>query len=154
MIDGFVLLIPLVLLPILVLFVFVGCVLDRSGNRSAPIRFSYVGDFSDVQRIEVTFTFTPTEQEGSQFADAAGTLDIKGDQVQPNGATDLPDGTVSFSDEGTVTCSCTVTKKPPQPGDPAEQFTTDSLGKDKDEDADPPPFTLVRDGAAFTFHLE
>jgi hypothetical protein len=152
MIDWFVLLIPLVLLPILVLFVFVGCPLDRSGNRSAPIRFSYVGDYSDVQSIEATFTFTPSKTEGSEFPHSVGVIPLTGDQVKPGGDTDLPDGTLFLPDIGTLKCSCTITKKLSQPGE--QPIKEDSPDKDKDEDEDPPSFTLVRDGAAFAFHVE
>src|SRR2546425_3530266 len=72
MIDGFIWLAPLVLLPIVLLFGFVGCALQTQGiQEGLPLALHYpAGLKTKAQSLEVTFTYTVQPAlEGKPFDD-------------------------------------------------------------------------------------
>ncbi len=152
MIDWYVLLVALILLPILLLFGFVGCVLNREGAQGSPITFTYQPGLDvDVQSIVVTFAVAVSSEDngGSQFPVTSGPFTRSSGTILPAGET-ITDGSAGLDEVGTVTCTCTVTMKPPEPGpfeepQPGTVFPL-SLPKNKVEDENAPAFALVRDG--------
>ena len=138
MVDWFVLLTPLVLLPIILLLVFLGCTLDRKG-KAVPVVFTYEGQLgTDVERFDAqctagfgVFNLMTRIEEGTPQLLAAGD--------------DITAGTVPIDSEGDISCTCTVVKKAVGM-DPAETVTVSSPAKSKIEDEDPPSFRLERGG--------
>jgi hypothetical protein len=140
MIDWFIVLIPLALLPVFLLFVFVGCPLDREGL-ATPVGFGYEGGLgTDVQRFDAAVsgpeslpplvTLTRIEQ---------GTPPL-----QAAGEEGLTLGFVGIDSEGDVTCTCTITLKP------VDEFTAPEVrhpnkSKHKMKEEDAPSFRLERD---------
>ncbi len=99
--DWFLLLAPLILLPIVLLFVFVGCTLPRAGTKSTcAIRFSYGAltnqyiNELNVQFKVIDFPFTVLRSLQWQ----AGQLLLEGETVDA-ASTDL-------DAEGNITCEC------------------------------------------------
>ncbi len=150
MIDWFVLLTPLVLLPILLLFVFIGCRLDTAGAipPSGVVEFSYqpgLGlEFPNKPKV-VSFVVT---WEGP-LAGSLASISRGGESApainNDAGEMFLQAGDVGVESEGVITCKCAVTYiADPLAGDEtSENF---SSAKEKVADVSAPRFELVRDG--------
>jgi hypothetical protein len=145
MIDWFVLLTPLALLPIFLLFVFIGCPLLRGGLATeGPFRFYYppnLGENSLVLTIEVSLEyqsdwFCPEEEGESTFWNVEPppqtivNLDQDGDTVNL--------GVVDLACRGWVECRCIFT------GTASSQNPVFG-SRVKNEDEMPPTFYLNRD---------
>jgi hypothetical protein len=156
-IDSFVLLAPLLLLPIVLLLVFVGCgqALGLGEFHDViPLLFSYEGDLpKDVQTLKWKFTIDVTvdpENGVGVIGDPPGGVDTgwferNGNDIKPGGEDDIPSGFVDLRSYGQITCTCIVTKNAP----PGELAPAPPLTKDKGEDEDAPRFKLVRAGTGF-----
>jgi hypothetical protein len=102
--DWFLLLTPLILLPIVVLFVFVGCTLPRSGTKSASvITFQYDKSVSDLGS-GFSALFSPV---GLEVTLATNPLTRTSNELVPDGETILA-GSTALDAEGKITCTCTV----------------------------------------------
>lgn len=167
MMDWFVLLIPLALLPILLLFVFVGCELDRSGTGDSPIKFQYDPGLHEASNSDPGL--------GSIEWKYKLELEIDPEWGGPGIIGDTPGGTfvgpfvrsadnstailakgethlyfIQFASYGWVTCTCTVITKGNPPFDnQTETFELDDVKKKKNEDESGPAFQLSRDGSGF-----
>jgi len=144
MLDWFVLLVPLAVLPIILLFAFVGCPLDRSGLATS-LPFSWgpgLGD-GDVTSIVVTFTASVAEGEGGgSVFEGPKSVTLSGAQLVTGDSVGIV--FLTLPEYGPVTCNCTVTgTTPAAPGSPP------ALVKEKLEDEPAPPFHLSRDQAGF-----
>jgi hypothetical protein len=110
MIDGFVLIAPLIFLVILLLFVFVGCGLPTSGTGPSPAYLQIgPGSFANVQTVTTTFTFV-----AGSLTDSSGPLVLTHDVLDP----DNPNSYVVFSSDllhqdADVTCTCVLALTPP-----------------------------------------
>jgi hypothetical protein len=118
MIDWFALLIPLVLVPILLLFVFVGCTLDKTGLPSETnIVFAYGPGLDTIaSHIQVDLKVTwPVFQEGESLPSEFTLLRGAGETspILPGGE-NIEDGTLGIGlvDDAAVTCVCTITPIP------------------------------------------
>jgi|SaaInl7_200m_RNA_FD_contig_61_1205656_length_2137_multi_6_in_0_out_0_2 hypothetical protein len=148
MIDWFVLLTPLALLPIFLLLVFIGCVLDRSGTGS-QVFFSYPSGLTNdglVTSITVSLEFggdfdCEEEDEGSTFGPSPPSPTTIA-TVNPNGDT-ISLGLISLSCSGGIRCCCTFM------GTAGSQNPCSGF-KNKDEDESAPSFTLNRDNSVLT----
>ena len=116
MIDWFVLLTPLALLPIFLLFVFIGCVLDSSGlGTEGPITFTY-GPGLDENSLVLTITVSIEYQDNWYCPEKEGEStfwnvpppDKVIVNIDPNGGKELL-GIVKFVCSGTIECHCTIT---------------------------------------------
>ncbi len=126
MVDWFVLLIPLVLLPIILLFGYVGCVLDRAGGAS-PIDLRFPGTiFGTVSTINVSLK---VDEEGSTTLSSPKNTPVTAASANPAYV-----GSAGINIAGTVTCSCSFTP----PGAPPV-----SLSKPKIECEPSPQFELT-----------
>ncbi len=155
MIDLFVILIPLVLLPILLLFVFVGCDIVTGLDEftvSAPIFFSYDGGLdsgndpaSDLQSFLVEFWFQDEFQD-----ELIGQVQrINYEFQEPNDPTriietghdNIPGAWIGLPKDGYIICTLYGTLQSDQdlPSDP------DPTKKKKEKDENPPSFKLERD---------
>jgi len=139
MIDWFVLLIPLVLLPIFLLFVFVGCGLERMGrwtgdgiSNTTTVDFHYVEGVKDaVLQIDIEFKF-----DGNLL----GAVIMEQDDFSADGG-HMPAGDILLTSEGEITCEGKVTMV----GDLAgADVSVEPKQKKKDEPA--PSFTLQASG--------
>ncbi len=136
MIDWYVLLIPLALLPILLLLIFVGCdlALELEEFKAAPpgpvpITFHYsAGLDEDLDAIVVTLTGT-APMTITPFYTA---------QLDANGGGESV-GAISLSASGWITCICTITKS----ATGAEEKVEGDVTKFKGIDEDAPKFTLT-----------
>ena len=147
MLDWFVLLVPLAVLPIILLFAFVGCPLDRSGQAtSLPFSWGPGLGNGDVTSIVVTFTASVAEGEGGgSVFKGPTTVTLSGAQLVTGGTVGIT--FLTLQDYGPVTGICTVT------GTVAAGNLPDPLPpKEKLEDEPPPPFHLSRDSSG-RFHL-
>jgi hypothetical protein len=119
MIDGFVVLSPLVVLPVVVLFVFVGCALDRSGipgdgpgGAGAPtkprVRFRYGPGFeTGIASLDVRFLYTPKTEFTPHEIAPADPLTV----FNPNGGVVDRTGQAGLDQAapGWLSCACDVT---------------------------------------------
>ena len=154
--DSLVLITPLVTLPIVLLFVFVGCALVLPiRGRGAPT-FNYVGGLDLLlERLEWEFESNVTVDPAYPVGTIGGPspdppspvrYELDAEQIEVNGGT-VPDGILLIAHMGPVTCRCWVTRKGAPDPDPMLELT-----KNKVEYELPPDFTLERDGAG-GFHL-
>jgi hypothetical protein len=144
MIDGFVLLAPLILLPIILLFVFIGCTLDTTGAQVA-VRLVYGPGFeTDIESIEVKFEFNPVEPLSHLVAIET----LTHDEILPEGNSVVKETLVSLGDEGEIECTCVITKmQTPEP-----IFCFESIHKARDEDVER-FFQLSREGDDFSLKV-
>ena len=140
MIDWFVLLTPLVLLPIILLLVFLGCTLDRDG-KAVPVVFGYQSQLgTDVERFDAVTT------AAFGFFNTVTRIEEGMPQLLAAGEEHVSFGTVSIDDEGDITCQCTITRKPTEDEPDPDPEELDPITKHKTEGEDPPSFKLVRKG--------
>ena len=152
MIDWFVLLTPLVLLPIFLLLVFVGCAavtgLDDFSVTSYTA-FGYVKGLKDKVN-SIVWSFEVVLEPGGIVTGTIGggpsppptTYSLTSGQIDDVNGGEIPDGYINIESEGSVTCHCTVTKAGASSSEPELTLT-----KDKYEDEPPPTFTLALDGS-------
>ena len=104
MIDWFILLIPLALLPIFMLLVFVGCTVNRAGTmpfaHPATLEIGE-GSFSEVERIEVSFGAEGGEPKASEFLPIQKDEIVIGKTVEYSG--------IQSDDDVNVFCTCVIT---------------------------------------------
>jgi hypothetical protein len=147
MIDGFVLLAPLILLPIILLFVFVGCPLDSEGTQYMPVHLVYGPGFETNESIEVTFQFRLPS--GDEPLDRRKTETINKQDIDPNGGGITAWGVMYTLDDGKVECKCTIETSQgnfvPVP--------LETCPKEKGEDFER-RFNLSRDGDSFILACE
>lgn len=166
MIDWFVVLIPLLLVPIFALFVFVGCVLDREGKApGSPITFSYPagldspsGNAPGLSSIVWQYNMDldsdlewggPGQIGGPTSAGPFERGAGAGQAIDGNGETHSH--MAYIESEGPVTCSCTlVTKANPPFDNQTNTINLNPVTKQKIEDETGPGFVLSRSGTGFT----
>ncbi len=149
MIDWFVLLIPLVLLPIFLLFVFVGCVLDKDGkgppgpiSNDTTIHFVYEpGLDTDVHTILIKFTLGPEAQTSG--ATAPDKIVLSEDDVLPLGDS-IPAGDIPLDSFGRFTCSGIIVQIK---NESDNEVHTEAVSAYKAANEIGPTFTLKRDGS-------
>jgi hypothetical protein len=163
MIDWYIVLVPLVLLPIFLLFVFTGCVLDREGLLPTGIKFEYSPGLNlnsesspGLERIEWEYNLKldrdPDFGEGiigsSPGGEDVGPFVLEGTAIKAEGGTNQYD--ISIETYGPITCKCTVVTKPnPSSNEPSQTIVLAQAVKNKIEDETPPKFQLSRDGTVF-----
>jgi hypothetical protein len=153
MIDWFVVLIPLALLPIVLLLGFLGCPLDRDGQ-GTPVTFSYPPVLNDdVQRFEAVFDVSDLKNEDGDPAMADVPPISRVDQGTPPllaaGEEQTVAGFVGLGSHGWINCTCTLTLQPADDlSDPVELGPM-SWRKYKNEDEDIQGFRLSRIGNSF-----
>ena len=147
MLDWFVILTSLVLIPVVLLLAFVGCAqvegLDKY-HFTTPVSFEYKGDLpKDVQSLEWRFNFvdltSPTAVE-----ELTDWFKRTGAEIKIAGESDIVGSVIDLRSHGSITCFCQVTTK----NTPPQVIPTQQM-KDKDEDFSAPRFRLVRDGSSF-----
>ena len=149
MIDWFVLLIPLALLPVFLLFVFVGCHLIGGAGEliiQAPVSFNYDGNLDTKDNPETDIMSFTVEIEyqaniiGSitranpEFEDPA----TDPPKIDNNGDHNIPVAHIDPGSEGEIKCTCRITLQSGTELDPITNTIT------KSENANPPEFTLER----------
>ncbi len=142
--DWFVLLAPLLVLPIVALFVFVGCTLPTQGTwQDVPFWFKYdAGCDTGVQTIEVRFQ--PIES-GEAPSNLKQVITLNHNDIKPEGDILTQYGLFPLSAEGDVECVCVITMM-----QTLEKFTTETASVHKVSDEDVPGwFELWVDGAGF-----
>jgi hypothetical protein len=144
-IDWFVVLTPLLLLPVFLPFVFVGCALNSHGAPAQPVRLTFgEGVGNHVDSVTVMFTFTPS---GAPAPTLAAIETLTGGEI--SAADSMVDKTDEFAmhkqPPGDLICTCTITKK-----DTLEEVTK-ALGQKHDMDAGTilSIFELTTDGDSF-----
>ena len=164
MIDWFVVLLPIILLPIVLLFAFVGCVLDREGGLpGGSVRFIYPANMANpdsnnpgLGSIEWTYTldldsdleFGVGQIGGPTTAGPFERGGTSGTGIAPAGET-VPH-LVHLDTYGQVTCNCTVVTNTTPPFDTQAPMTFNlSAAKPKQEDETGPAFTLTRDTSGY-----
>ena len=163
MIDWYVVLVPLALLPIFLLFVFTGCVLDREGLLPIGIQFEYSSGLPlnsesapGLERIEWEYNLKlerdPDFGEGvigsPPGGEDVGPFVLEGTAIKEEGDTHQYD--ISIESYGPITCSCTIVTKPnPSTSEPSQTIVLAQVVKNKIEDERPPTFQLSRDGTGF-----
>jgi len=113
MIDWFIILTPLVLIPIALLFIFIGCTSTEPTFVLGPSPILKLtidkGSFTNVHKITVTFSVVPTDQ-------TFGPTEITDAEIAPGFVvehdTDFPPDEVF-----TCTCTCTITITEPAEGE-------------------------------------
>lgn len=104
MIDWFIVIVPFVLVPVLLLLVFVGCTLGRGGTkpfvRPAELRIG-PGSFPDVDHITVTFS---AEGDGPPFT--SPTLELAQGEIVEGASVEHSE--IDSGREADVTCTCTI----------------------------------------------
>jgi hypothetical protein len=153
MTDWFALLTPLLVLPIILLFVFVGCALDRAGHSNLPILLRIGSGFeTGVESIAITFTFDPKSGEmtatwaaGQSASDFDATLTLLG-PLPANGyeLTEYGVNALQLESEGDVKCECVVTKTAT-----LEKATESSIAPKHADEELGGHFHLTRNGEAF-----
>jgi hypothetical protein len=165
MIDWSVLLIPIALLPVVLLFAFVGCRLDKSGaNPDAPISFTYPAGLtapsgpgpalqSIAWQYTLDLTFDPDFGEGIIGSPPTTVGPFKrepGTSAAIASAGETHQHFVQLRTYGDVICTCTVVTAPNPPfDDTTKTITRGPLAKEKIEDEPGPAFQLTRDGDTF-----
>jgi hypothetical protein len=139
MIDWLVLLVPLLLIPIVLLLVFVGCILDRAGQKPGPIFFSYQPGLDDVAEIRVRVELD--SQDLTTRSQPFTALNLESGLVPPEKV-----GEVSIDSEGQVVFSCTVTMQDDAPMSAGEDLSAAGGVLEKEADEPLPVFHLSRDG--------
>jgi hypothetical protein len=155
MIDSFILVTPLLVLPI-VFFGFVGCVLDREGAAgSVPLTLHYSPDLqTDVQSIEVTFTYSMFDTEIFHeviVGKGETSASLKNESINPSGGLIAAESDIALTYRAEITCACVVTTSP-VPSDhnsPGTPHVLAPADREKDADENPPAFQLQRDGDDF-----
>jgi hypothetical protein len=139
MVDWFVVLTPLLLIPIVFPFVCVGCVLTRQGG-AAPLSFLYQQGLDDVDSIEVHVDVSgltdDDDDEGVPPVQSIQVGDIETEGTDAQRRHHL--GTVPAISKGTMVCTCTVTMLQ----GPAQE--ADSKTYEKVESEPVPEFRLSR----------
>jgi hypothetical protein len=153
MVDWLVVLIPLVLVPIVLLFAFAGCVLDPDGQ-GTPVTFSYPPQLNvDVHRFEASFQLSLENSEGDPSSSVVPPVTRVNEGTPPllaAGEQQLTAGLVGVDNHGSITCTCVVTLRPDEEfGEPVELPPVTSPAKEKVEEEDAPHFELVREGEKF-----
>ena len=146
MIDWFVLLIPLVLLPIFLLFVFVGChTILGLDEFLEPIYFSYDGglsgedDNSDIQAFRMEIWFEGKVIGTMERSNPIFPSPDDPPKIEEDGETDLGVAAIGLDKEGDIECTVNGTL---QSGEP---FAEVKHKENKIEDQIPPKFRLARD---------
>jgi hypothetical protein len=142
MIDWFVLFAAaLALVPIVLLFAFVGCVLDREGKLGPPINLTYQMGLEEIDTIEASLLFV-LDNDGKSVPQpppvTITNVNAAGDTVAL--------GNAPFESTGTVTCTCVLTTKtePPFDAEPVIASAFKTVAKAEDEPV--AEFKLFRDG--------
>jgi hypothetical protein len=114
MIDWLVLLVPLAALPVVLVFVFVGCPLDREGIPGVRLKIPAASSLNAVTGISATVTVTGAEGDSredsaamtSPFPPEADFMDF-----------DIDLEAIDAEEEGAADCECTIsivgTPQPP-----------------------------------------
>jgi len=145
MIDWFVIIIPLALIPIFLLFAFVGCVLDREGKwtPSPPplqttVYFAYEAGVKDnIGYANIRFGVDDPNNTGLEPPE---NLELQQDDFDANGG-QKEAGDIPLDSEGEITCFATVKHLSATLPNPEISQT-----KDKEKDEVAPTFTLKPDG--------
>ena len=160
-VDWLVLATPLVTLPLILLFAFVGCALDREGAGVVLSLHYQSGLELDVKTITVTFTYTvpPKPAEGVEIGNKGYTvtldpITVDHKSIKPAGdsVSWLPQD-LDIPDISSVTCACIVTTSADPsddsiPGTP-EVPSGSPNSKVKPEDEHVAEFFLTRLGAGY-----
>ena len=163
MIDWFVVLLPIILLPIVLLFAFVGCVLDREGKfPGGSVRFTYPANMANPDSDNpglgsIQWTYTLDLDSDFEFGvgqiggpTTAGPFErggTSGTGIAPAGETHSHP--VHLETFGQVTCHCTLVTSPNPPFDNQTTTINRTAVKPKQEDETGPPFTLSRDASGY-----
>ena len=154
MIDWFVMLAPLAALPIVLLFVFVGCGLQTTGEPGAILSVSL--NFSPSEMVDAPNVTNMVVQgkasipsKGDIFHDTDWTFSHKktltGNDLVAGTATIDINRTIGFEDEAWVSCQCIITMSD---GLSQTEPESEPLRHDKPEDSDQRiDFLLVRTGS-------
>lgn len=112
MIDWFVALTPLILLPLFLALGFLGCGLDRSGTPLQPVRLIIGPGFDDhIATLSVMFTFFTPSGAPSPSHSAVETLQ-NADIPSEGGSIDKSDEFAMHTQPaGDLICTCNITKK-------------------------------------------
>jgi hypothetical protein len=115
MIDWFILLVPLSVLPVILIFGFIGCTLDRRGSPPVPALHFPAGLNLSLNMIEVTMTVSGSHEQKSGFQHwnavdippAGGVLQFSIDvaSIDTNGTP----GEGMIGPDLTADCSCLLT---------------------------------------------
>ena len=162
MIDWYVALVPLLLIPVFLLFVFTGCVLDRQGQ-APTVMFEYSpglkitsSEGPGLEGIEWEYHFSlQWDQDfgegviGSAPGDnQAGPFTLVGDEIDNSGGNHTYE--LGLETYGLVTCKCKVTTKSnSSTSEPSQTIVLDDVVHQKVEDELLPRFELVRVDAGF-----
>jgi hypothetical protein len=146
MIDWFIVLVPLAALPVVMLFVFIGCALNSEGI-AWPMVALFIGKGfdTDIQSIEVTFQYNLAGGESPSNLRVSVTLQppslTAGTFINKTSELNLLD-----EPAGSLNCTCVITKK-----QTLEQFTVsgDQIYGGDPEESDLVAFGLFRDGDSF-----
>jgi hypothetical protein len=154
MIDWFVLTLPLAALPVILIFGFVGCVLDRSGADAAVAPdFIYPAGL-DKKLVSLTVKMTLSVNGDSQFdtrvlTAVSGDLKPAGDRVKFNNLaidkSDLGEIGAAFD----VTCVCTILIVNQSTPTNVPVTPHPNIGDEQDNSGDWTDFNLVVTGTGF-----
>lgn len=136
MIDWFVILIPLALLPIFLLFVFVGCVLTREGQRSAVL-FTYENGLTELKKLDVHWSLSIESEEGESEFIALDEIHLEQPALSSTQTIDV--GGISLGSNGILHCQWKVTKSD-------DSTLEGTKAKNKEEDETSPAFSLQKGG--------
>jgi hypothetical protein len=128
MVDWFVLLAPLVSLPIALLLVFLGCTLNRFGEGPILVRFDY-GPGCDQNVESIVLSFQWVDVSGESPSNRHEVEIMKGPEINPAGGAVEKWSLADFGDEGRVDLTCSIQKS----NNPNEIIKTSSLGKPSGE---------------------
>jgi hypothetical protein len=144
MIDVFVVLVPLAVLPIVLLFGFVGCSVPDFWIGSIALQWG-AGFNGDIKSLEVTFQYLPNNGESSSSYIVSATLtDMEltsffgGQSIDKTGVLHL-----SSVPNGTLTCNCVITQTV------TAQTTAVNDSQPMEPNTWTPAFILSRNGTGF-----
>jgi hypothetical protein len=111
MVDWFVLLVPLAALPIVLLFVFIGCSLDRSGIPLPVVGIVMgAGLSTGVDNVKVEFQYSLLSKESP--SDLNLKLTLQGAQLAEDTFIDRSSElNLTSEPEGHLECKCVITKQ-------------------------------------------
>ena len=132
MIDWLPWLIPLLVLPVLLLFGFVGCTLNSEGVATElPLILQYPANIdTTVQSIAVEYTFELFETElfhETKVGNGATNATVNNDSIDPGGGFLAAVAAVKLDQGAEITCNVLITTSE-TPSDPGASGTPTALG--------------------------
>jgi hypothetical protein len=157
MTDSFLVLTPLLVLPIILLFTFVGCALDSEGSTFVPLVLHVdAGLDTDVKTIDVIFSYSMFDTDlfhEVMMGNGQAAIFATNDSILAGGGSfGVDTNDLNLKYRADITCQGIVMTSPDLSDESilGTPHILDPVKHEKESDESPPVFNLHRSGTTFT----